>query len=297
MASLGMDIILLTTLFLALSAAGSLADDHQDYQTFPSLLYTKIPGADQNLTSLDIYAPKTGAKHPIVIYLHGGGLYTGDKKEVKLKPGAFTKAGYLFASVNYRLSPAVKYPAHIQDTAKAVAFIYKNAAKYGGDPDRIFLLGHSSGAHLAALLATDEQFLSAEGLSLKDLKGVICLDEEGYDLPLLKEIEPKLFSSVYIMDFGNDPEIWKQASPIAHVAPGKGIPPFLLLHLGGNTQKTMAQNLAAKLKNAGVATEVVFIPSKTHYALTDDLGKPGDQATKIIFNFLAQRDREISGQP
>jgi acetyl esterase/lipase len=267
---------------------------HQAYHYYPDLRYENIGGVDPDLLSLDLYAPLSGSNHPILIYIHGGSLNAGDKRPVIIKGSAFTKKGWVFASINYRLTPPAKYPTHVQDVAKAIAFIHKNATKYGGDPDRIYLLGHSSGAHLAALVATDERFLKAQGLPLSAIKGVIGLDEEGYDIPAVQKFEPDLMSALYIPSFGSAPKVWREASPVSHIAPGKGIPPFLLFHLGGEMQQFMAEEMAKKLKAAGVEVEVVPIDSScTHMGLTNNIGTRNDPTTNLIFKFLDKQNIKL----
>ena len=136
-----------------------------------NLPYATYANVDPNLTSLDVYAPDSGGCHPILVFIHGGGWIGGDKRFVDEKPRAFVRAGYVFASVNYRLSPKVSHPAHVQDVAQAIRKIRDLAPRYGGDPSRIYLVGHSAGAHLAALVATDGRYLEAQGLSLAAIRG------------------------------------------------------------------------------------------------------------------------------
>jgi len=145
---------------------------------FLNLPYATIPGVNPNLLSLDVYAPATGQNHPVIVMVHGGGWQRGDKANANIatnKYRHFTQAGYVFVSINYRLSPAVKHPAHVQDVAKALAWVAKNINRYSGNPARIYLMGHSAGAHLAALVATDQRYLEAAGENLQLLKGVILL--------------------------------------------------------------------------------------------------------------------------
>ena len=114
-----------------------------------------VPYADKagERQVLDVYAP-TGAKGlPVVFWIHGGGWQTGDKKEVQVKPQAFTDKGFVFVSTNYRLLPAVDMRTIVRDVAKAVGWTHAHVAAYGGDPKRLFVMGHSAGAQLAALLA------------------------------------------------------------------------------------------------------------------------------------------------
>ena len=258
------------------------------YEVILDVAYAQIPGVDTSLTSLDIYLPESGQDHPVVIYVHGGAWVTGDKSNISYKPEAFTQKGYMFVSVNYRLSPKVQHPVHVQDLAKAIAWVYKNAANYRGDNSHISLIGHSAGAHLAALVATDDTYLRAEGLNLDILGAVVLLDGAGYDIPRLIELYQLAYFPIYIIPFGEDPAGWEDASPIAHVAEGKGIPPFLIIHAGNREASQLeAERLAEELHEAGIYAGVIYAPDKTHSSLNQELGKIGDEVTKQVFDFLA----------
>ncbi len=154
--------------------------------------YASMPGVDPNLLSLDIYKPKSSSTNPqqtnkpVVVMIHGGGWRTGDKGNApqgRQKASFFTGHDFVYVSVNYRLSPAVQHPAHVEDVAKALAWVADHIAGYSGDPKRIFLMGHSAGAHLAALVTADEAYLNKLGKSPSMLSGVILLDSAGYDIP------------------------------------------------------------------------------------------------------------------
>ena len=154
--------------------------------------YASMSGVDPNLLSLDIYRPKSSLANaqqtnkPVIVMIHGGGFRGGDKGNVsqgRQKASFFTGHGFVYVSVNYRLSPEVQHPAHVEDVAKALAWVIDNIASYGGDPKRIFLMGHSAGAHLAALVTADEAYLNKLGKSPSMLSGVILLDSAGYDIP------------------------------------------------------------------------------------------------------------------
>jgi len=140
--------------------------------------------ADQ---SLDIYYPDRclAARCPVVMWVHGGGWRTGDKGNNGAKDLAATweNAGAVVVTLNYRLTPDVVHPAHVQDVAAGIAWTRANIGRYGGDPQRLFLLGHSAGAHLVALVATDPQYLAAHGLGLREsVSGVMPIDTASYDL-------------------------------------------------------------------------------------------------------------------
>src|SRR4051812_44585398 len=134
-------------------------------------------------TRLDVHAPGDGKARPVVVWVHGGAWQFGDKAHVQAKPGAFHERGYVLVSVNYRFHPAVTYKEQAGDIAQAVRWVHDHAGEFGGDPGRLFLMGHSSGAHLAALVGTDDRYLKEAGLKLGDLAGVVLLDGAAYDIP------------------------------------------------------------------------------------------------------------------
>ena len=143
--------------------------------------------SDKSSARLDIYAPSAGTAHPILIWIHGGAWRMGDKAQVQAKPRAFNDKGFVFISINYTLQPDATYKDQASDVAQAIHWVHDHAREFGGAADRIFLMGHSAGAHLAALVATDDRYLKAVGMNLSQIKGVILLDGAGYDIP--KQIE------------------------------------------------------------------------------------------------------------
>jgi acetyl esterase/lipase len=114
---------------------------------------------------LDIHSPQDAKNLPVVFWIHGGGWQTGDKSQVQIKPKAFNDKGFVFVSTNYRLLPEVDMGTIIRDVAKAIRWTHDHIAEHGGDPTRLFVMGHSAGAQLAAIVCTDDRYLKAEGLS------------------------------------------------------------------------------------------------------------------------------------
>jgi acetyl esterase/lipase len=169
--------------------------------------------------------------------------------------------------------------------ARAIAWVHSNVADHGGDPDRLLAMGHSAGAHLVALVAADERPLKAAGKDLAILKGVIPLDTQAYDVSsVMKQNQGAL---LYRQVFGDDPAGWKDASPLAHVAAGKGIPPFLIFHTTGTAERgPQAQALAKALEEAGISARVVPVPKESHGQLNQTLGQPGDPETEEVMKFI-----------
>jgi arylformamidase len=244
---------------------------------------------------LDIYAPDGAKKLPVVFWIHGGGWQTGDKTSVQIKPRVFTEHGFVFVSTNYRLLPQVEMGELIRDVAKSLGWVRKNIAQYGGDPGRILVMGHSAGAQLAALLCTDDRYLKAEGVPFEVLKGCVPVDGDTYDIPAMittAEIRQTVHGQPlpefgHRVKFGNDPKKHIDFSAVTHVAKGKGIPPFLILHVAGHPDVTaQARRLGAVLKEADVPATVFGANETTHNKLNADLGLADDPATKELFKFL-----------
>jgi acetyl esterase/lipase len=246
---------------------------------------------------LDIYAPAdpAGKRLPVMFWIHGGGWQAGDKSDVALKPKVLTDRGFVFVATNYRLLPDVTMDELIGDVARSVGWVHRNIAQYGGDPNRIFLGGHSAGAQLAALLCTDDRYLKKEDMSFAVLKGCVPVDGDSYDLPkIIMTAEHrqtlyggKMFTFGHRQKFGNDPEKHIALSAVTHVAKDKGIPPFLLLYFSGNPDtRAQAERLASVLQAASIPAKSYGKSDTNHNRLNDDLGKPDDPATQEFYKFL-----------
>lgn len=244
------------------------------------------------LQVLDLHVPegKRDKPRPVFLLIHGGGWRTGDKSNsgfAEPKTSWLLDAGYIVASVNYRLSPAVQHPAHVEDVCKAIAWVQKHVAKSGGDPARIYLLGHSAGAHLAALAAVDTARLKAAGADPAGIRGVVLLDGAGYDIPVQYAglREGSVMQKMYRDAFTADPAKQKEASP-AHKVAAKP-PPFLILHVARRADSArQSQLLAEALRKQGGRAAVTAIPGKNHGTINADCGKKGDPVTLAIARFL-----------
>ena len=135
--------------------------------------------------TLDVYSPPGARNLPVVFWIHGGGWQAGDKADVQIKPRMFAERGFVFVSTNYRLLPEVEMGELIRDVAKSLGWVHGHVAEYGGDPTRIFVMGHSAGAQLAALLCVDGRYLEAEGVPFGDLRGCVTVDGDTNDVPAI----------------------------------------------------------------------------------------------------------------
>lgn len=255
-----------------------------------------IPYSDADKRNvLDVFAPKDAKNLPVVFWIHGGGWQTGDKSDVQVKPQAFNEKGFVFVAPNYRLLPAVDMGTIVRDVAKAMRWVHDHIGEYGGDAKRVYVMGHSAGAQLAALICTDDRYLKAEKLGFDMLKGCVPVDGDTFDVPAIiataearwkaHELPPAKFG--HREKFGNDPAKHKDFSAVTHVAKGKGIPPFLILHVSGHPDTTaQAVRLGNVLKAAGVPVTVFGARESTHSKINADLGTADDPATKMVYALL-----------
>jgi arylformamidase len=246
---------------------------------------------------LDVYSPSHAKNLPVVFWIHGGGWETGDKTSVQIKPQAFMDKGFVFVATNYRLLPHVDMGTIVRDIAQSIHWVHDHIADYGGDPQRLFIMGHSAGAQLAALICTDDRYLKAEGLSLAIIKGCVPIDGDTYDVPAIIETaetrrrvhgqpQPKLG---HREKFGNDPSKHRDFSAVTHVTKDKGIPPFLIMHVAEHPDTSaQAQRLANVLKSAGVTVRVFGAQESSHHKINADLGLPENPGTKALFEFVAE---------
>lgn len=275
----------LLALLFTTSAFAVTPEVHRD------LFYTE---AKDKLQSLDVYSPPEGKDHPVIVWIHGGGWCKGDKASLQQKPQAFVAKGFVLVSVNYRLVPAVTVKDLMADLAQSVRWVRDHAAEHRGDPNSLIIMGHSAGAHLAALLCTDDRYLKAAGVPMTSLKGCVPLDVSAYDIPKrIKDVDDGI-SKTFKTIFGTEEAAQREVSPVHHVSKDKGIPPFLILHVASRDDtKAQAHWLASKLTVSNIAARVVAAEGKTHGTISSDLGGADDPPTLELWNFL----RKVTGRP
>ena len=254
-----------------------------------------IPYGDRERQVLDVYSAPGAKDRPVVFWIHGGGWQAGDKTDVQRKPKVFVEKGFVFVSTTYRLLPNVDMATIVRDVAKSLRWVHDHIAEYGGDPNRLLVMGHSAGAQLAALICTDDRYLKAEGLSLSIIKGCVPVDGDTYDVPAIIETaetrrrvhgqpQPKYG---HREKFGDDPAKHRDFSAVSHVTKDKGIPPFLILYVADHPDNTaQAQHFAAVLKSAGVPATAFGARETHHSKINADLGLPDDPATKALYEFV-----------
>ena len=244
-------------------------------------------GADHK-QRLDLNLPSRATRAPLLLFVHGGGWSIGDKRTgAGAKAAHFTDAGWAFASANYRLVPGASVEQQAADIASAIAWSRSNAAAHGLDPDRIVLMGHSAGAHLAALVGTDPRYLAAAGVPLAAVRGVILLDGAGYDIAGQMAQPGNAVAGMYDAAFGKDVARQKALSPTLH-ATAPNASNWLILPVARRADSTAQSNaLAAALSKAGARATVTPVPDSNHRKLNRGLGGDGDFATGEVDRFLA----------
>lgn len=241
-------------------------------------------GADPR-QKLDWAMPQgASGKAPLLLFVHGGGWAIGDKRSGAGQKGAhFLRRGWAFASTNYRLVPQARVEDQAADIAAAIAYLRRQR---GIDAERIVLMGHSAGAHLAALVATDPSYLKAAGVPIGAIQGVVLLDGAGYDVPRQIASRANPVGDMYVQAFGRDPARQRALSPVTHTA-APNARNWLILPVSRRPEAVaQSEVLAARLTAAGAAVLVAPQPGKTHASLNRELGRPGDASTAVVDAFL-----------
>ncbi|HEY0386508.1 MAG TPA: alpha/beta hydrolase [Pyrinomonadaceae bacterium] len=271
--------------------------------------------------SLDIYAPvdspvrsDSGAPvlesergAPVFVFMHGGGWRAADKQDALGVHSnvctALAGRGLLVVNVNYRLSPRVRHPAHALDVAHALRWVREHIRDYGGDDGNIFVGGHSSGGHLAALVTLDKQYLRAVGANDDPDKSAFGAGDH-FDKSVGGDFIRGVvgISGIYNLEhfagrnrlalrlmtrpaFGARPEEWRAASPLSHVR--AGAPPFLMVNAAEDERlEEEAEELALLLRAAGTSAETAIIPGTNHFTILGFIGTPDDTLTERIASFV-----------
>lgn len=226
------------------------------------------------------------ADAPLILFIHGGGWTFGNPlSTIHYKADHFTSTGYAFASVGYRLVPDVRVEDQANDIVTAIAHLQDSAANLGFDVDRIVLMGHSAGAHLAALTATDER---VSGPVLDAIAGVVLLDGAGYDVPRQMASDDTNYPELYLQAFGEDRARQHLLSPLTHVG-GRDAPDWLILHVAYRENSTQQSRLLADaLEGANANASAVAVRRTSHGRMNQELGIEGDFTTRQVDEFLAR---------
>jgi acetyl esterase/lipase len=232
---------------------------------------------------LDLYLPEGRTNAPVIVSYYGNQLMGGDKTEDAFIGRRFASAGFVTAVVNYRLSPGVSHPAHVQDAAASFAWVKRRIAEYGGNPERIFVIGFSAGGYLAALLATDGRYLAAHNLSPRDIRGTVPVS--AFYWVERRGVAPDRDKSVW----GTSRDAWIDASPAHHLR--ADAPPMLILYADRDEDWRREQNVevASAMKAAGHPNvEIAMIGDRTHSTIWTRVGDKADETAERIIRFVSR---------
>jgi len=239
------------------------------YQASPNLAYGAEPRQQ-----LDIYAPKQAADLPVVVFFYGGSWNSGSRADYAFVGDALASRGIVAVIADYRLYPEVTYPAFVEDAARAVAWVRIHIGKFGGDPNRLFVAGHSAGAYNAAMVALDARWLAPFGVDPSILRGWIGIAGPYDFLPIENEAVKPAFH------FPNTPP---DSQPIRHVT--ADAPTTLLLAGTADTTVNPIRNtegLAKALTEAGVPVTVKTYDGVGHAMMVGVIARPLRWRAKVL---------------
>ena len=243
------------------------------------------PGARR---ALDVYRPLAVRDAPVVVFWYGGAWVEGSKDDYRFVGAALAEAGCLAILPDYRLYPAVIFPAFLDDCALAVRWAIGNATRHGGDPRRVYLAGHSAGAHMAAMLAVQPARLVSAGADPAAIRGLV-----GLSGPYVLQPNSRTLNAIFAPPYG--PADWQ---PVAQVT--AAAPPALLLHGAADelVQPVQSERFAAVLRAAGVAVELEIYPHRSHADLVAALSVPARSRAPVlaaIRRFVSSNARPAPG--
>lgn len=235
----------------------------------PEASFTRTAGiayGEDPRQKLDVYVPRQPLEDaPVVVFFYGGSWNSGEREDYTFVGEALASQGIVAVIADYRLYPQVRYPLFLEDGALAVAWTHTHISAFSGNPQRLYLMGHSSGAYNAAMLALDPRLLAAVGMSTRDLSGWIGLAGPYDFLPIENpDVRPVFFW----------PDSPAQSQPINQVR--RGAPPALLIAATEDelVNPTRTGGLAKKLREAQVPVQDLYYSRPGHVTLVAALSRP-----------------------
>jgi len=242
--------------------------------------------ANRNAQSLNVFAPrKYAAPKDVFVFIYGGTWNSGKKSLYNFLGNRMARKDVVTVVIDYPKSPQSNYDEMATDAAKAVKWVKENIAQYGGNPDKIFVSGHSAGGHLAALISVRDDYFDKLGIA-NPIKGTILIDAAGLDMYSFLKQENYPDDNTYIQTFTNNPDNWKAGSPLYHLH--KGMPP-MLIYVGGKTYPSIKLGndlLVADLKRLGFDPPYYTLKRKKHKPMITQFLNSGNRRYKEITSFM-----------
>lgn len=280
---------MLLALALGCQSGNARAPERDDVVVHADIAYAR----EHEKQKLDVYAPRDVKGAPIVLFVHGGFWVSGDRRAPEHGPGLYASLGEslarrgIFAVIpSYRINTRID--AMLDDVTRAIVWTRKHAARVGGDPTRLFLMGHSAGGHLVALLTIDPSWLARQSLGLDVVRGTIAISAI-WDLVAMRDAQPDRFNaSVTYPVFGKDDERLRRYSPLAHIKERR--PPFLLILAERDFAFLLPQAQRALDAMQAVDTEATLrlIRGYDHLDVVQRFGEKGDPVLKHVANFVLE---------
>jgi arylformamidase len=256
-------------------------------QVISNIPYSADASNNPRKHTLNLFLPPEGTNWPVLIFVHGGGWDAGDKDLVYGGADVYGNIGRFFASrgiatsvINYRLQPEVNWREQVSDVATALAWIHRHVSGYGGNPEAVFLMGHSAGAQLISHVALNPT---------NKVCGVIAVSGAGFDLMDAETYALGQNFAFYEQHFrpGSTSQNWqREASPVTYAHPGA--PPFLILYAQGedNSMKRQSRRLSEVLSSQAIQNHLLQVPGQSHARMVLTLSRPDKTSAPAILNFL-----------
>ncbi|UJR18354.1 hypothetical protein I4U23_005257 [Adineta vaga] len=250
------------------------------------LVYTYNTQNQRN--TLDVYYPNQNFQSDVLVFIYGGAWESGSKGTYKYLGRNFARKGVVTVIPDYNLSPNSIF-SMVEECTAAIMWVYQNIAAYGGNPNRIFVMGHSAGGHMIALLNSDPRYFRPYGIR-NPIYGLILLDAFGldmYEYLTMPSSRNDRYYNTFIQVFSSDSRNWKRASPMRY---SRNIRNPQLILIGERTYPTIqTQNrrLYGKLMSSQqVPIEFHEIPRRSHTQMVSYMYFSRNQQYDIILNFM-----------
>ncbi|EON77661.1 lipase, putative [Lunatimonas lonarensis] len=230
---------------------------------------------------LTVYAPKKvkSEPYPVLLFIHGGSWRSGNKEKYIPLGRRFARKGYVTVIIDYPLSPTYKVHSMGKASAKAVDWTHRHIGDFGGDPNNLFVSGHSAGGHLAALISVRDEYFDSIGVASNPIRGAVLIDPAGLDMFTYLVEANNAPGTSHNRTFTDSPEVWRDASPMYHLH--DAMPPMMIM-VGGRTEPSILHGadrfmeahapytpqpgfyLQKRKKHIPMIVQFLYTPSKTY---------------------------------